>query len=83
MHFIVTNWPLAIAFCILCYIISFLVMTRVAAYVGVAPKLTKSLPWITSAAKQDSGLRKVRMPGVGVAAFLMATYMLYLMIIAR
>lgn len=83
MHFEIADWPLTIAFCAFCYLVSALAMTRSAAYLGLTPKLTKALPWITSGAKQDSSLRKVRIAGVGVVAFLMASYVLYLIISAR
>jgi cellobiose-specific phosphotransferase system component IIC len=80
MYFI--NPALAIAFCILCYIISALALMRSAAYVGLIPTLTNAVPWVTRGAKQDPALRKVRIAGVGLVAFLMGSVLLDLMITA-
>jgi hypothetical protein len=79
----IVNWPVAIGGCILCYLVSALTLIRSAASAGVAHRVITALPWITRGAMQESKLQKVRVAGVAFVAFLMGSYLLYLIITLR
>jgi hypothetical protein len=82
MQFKILDWPLAIAFCALCFVVSVLALTRGAASFGLVSERTNVLSWLIRGARQDSNLRKVRIVGVGLVSLLMASYLLYLMMVS-
>jgi hypothetical protein len=79
----IVNSPVAVGACVLLYIVSALAFIRSAAFVGLAPRLTNAIPWLTRSAKHDSSLRKVRITSAGFGSFFAATYLLYVLISAR
>jgi hypothetical protein len=79
----IVNWPVAIAGCIICYLISVLTLGRTAAYLGLVSRLPITASLLARDIESDSTLRKIRIAGVGVVSFLMGSYLLYLMIIGR